>query len=95
MTRIVLDDLEFPADVVEKLERKHGVQPIEVEAACFSSVRQFRRGRRSALLVLSQTDAGRYLFVVLAATDVSGLWRVITARDMTFAERRYFRRRRR
>ena len=37
--------------------------------------------------VFARTYGGRYLFVVLVETT-PGVWRVVTARDMSSAERR-------
>jgi len=42
---------------------------------------------------MGRTDAGRYLFVVFALKS-SDVIRVITARDMSASERRYYRRER-
>ena len=49
-----------------------------------------RRGREGLYEVYGQTAAGRYLLVVLAYVG-SGIGRVVTARDMTVAERRRYR----
>lgn len=49
----------------------------------------FRKGRDGRLLVYGVTDPGRYLFVV-AALKQDGVVRVITARDMSNSEKRYY-----
>jgi uncharacterized DUF497 family protein len=90
-----IDEIEIDEHIDEKIERKHGVLFVEVEGACFSRARHLRRGREGLLSVLSVTAAGRYLFVVLAATSEFGLWRVVTARDMNASERRLYARHRR
>ncbi|MBI4494990.1 MAG: BrnT family toxin [Chloroflexi bacterium] len=63
----------------------------EVQEACASERRHVRRGREGLYQVFSQTEAGRYLLVVLANTG-GGVWKVATAREMTQQERRLYRR---
>jgi uncharacterized DUF497 family protein len=73
---------------------RHGVSPEEAEQAFFDEP-LFRRSRKKSLkAVFGRTDAGRYLFVVFTVKPGSVV-RVITARDMTAAERRCYRRERR
>ena len=66
----------------------HKVASYEVEEACSGDfvVLKSRRGRYT---ILGQTDSGRYLFVVLEGCG-EGVFRAITARDMTRSERRRF-----
>lgn len=76
--------------VVEKITEKHGVDPEEVEEAFFNPPYKVRRARSSKYQMFGRSEDGRYLFVVF-------VWRgrqirIITARDMTDAERRYYRR---
>ena len=67
---------------------RHGIAPPEVEEACYlRSV--VLKGRQNRYYILGRTEAGRYLFVVLAYHG-EGRVRVITARDMTPAERKRF-----
>ncbi len=66
---------------------RHSVSPDEAEEAFFCAL--FRKGRQGRLLVYGFTDAGRYLLVV-AVFKANGIVRVITARDMTKPEKRYF-----
>ena len=70
---------------------RHGVTPDAVEEACFNSPLVLK-GRGGRYYVLGRADSGRYLMIVLEYYG-SGSVRVITARDMTIAERRRFRRR--
>jgi uncharacterized protein len=67
---------------------RHGVTPEEVEQ---STHRPFYTmpGRDGTTLLFGQTDAGRYLLVVLARSG-DGRWFVVTARAMTDSERRVF-----
>ena len=67
---------------------RHGVAPEEVEQA---AGRPFYTtpGRGGTTLLLGQTHSGRYLLVVLSGSG-DGRWQVVTARTMTEAERRVF-----
>lgn len=71
---------------------KHDVTPEEVEEACDN--RPFiLKGREGRYLIYSQTDAGRFLLVVIGYLG-NGIVRIITARDMTEPERKLCRNRR-
>jgi uncharacterized DUF497 family protein len=76
--------------VVDKLIEKHGVEADEVESAFFNRPYKLRRASSGKYVFYSQSDAGRYLFVVFAWEKREV--RVISARDMTEAERRFFER---
>lgn len=67
----------------------HGVEPFEAEAVIeyATLVRKVGRGKYVAY---GQTDSGRYLMVVFAPKENRRL-RVVTARDMTAAEKRQIR----
>lgn len=87
-----ISHFEWDAWNIEHIAR-HGVSPEEAEQAFFGEP-LFRRSRKKSLkTVFGRTDAGRYLFVVFTVKPGSVV-RVITARDMTAAERRYYRRER-
>jgi uncharacterized DUF497 family protein len=82
---------EFEWDIVNIAHiARHRVGPDEVEAACSNSPLVLR-GRHGRYYVLGRTDSGRYLMVVLERRGNAA--HVITARDMTAAERRRFIRR--
>ena len=66
---------------------RHNMIPVEVEEAFLGAL--FRKGREERLLVYGVTDPGRYILVV-AALKSGGVVRVITARDMTQSEKRYY-----
>ena len=70
----------------------HEVTPAEVEEAVNTRPRLVEPGQDDTELVFGTTDAGRYLVVVLAEA-LDGRDYVVTARRMTDAERRMFRRR--
>lgn len=85
------------ARIISTLEReahiweKHRVTRDEVEEACFNEPLVVR-GREGCHVVLGQTEAGRYLHVVVVLMN-RGRARLITARDVTPQERRYYQRR--
>lgn len=78
---------------VEHIAR-HGLEPYEAEAACRSDGAVVRRSREGRYVVYGRTGAGRYVLVVLRPTG-QGLARIITARDMTQRERRFYQHQRR
>lgn len=69
----------------------HDVTPDEVEQLVNSRPRLVVAGRQETEYVFGATSAGRYLLVVLAEA-IDGRDYVVTARDMTDAERQTFRR---
>jgi hypothetical protein len=86
-----IEALEVDDHILDKIESRHGVPFHEVEQACHSPQRHVRRGRTGLYKVFSQTEGGRHLLVVLVDRG-SGVWRVVTAREMTDQERRLYRR---
>ena len=71
---------------------RHGVKPDEAEEV-FQNEPIFRKGRSWFHTVYGCTGEGRYLFVVYVRKS-GGVVRIITARQMTLAEKRYYRRQR-
>jgi uncharacterized protein len=81
--------LEFQwTDDSEAHIARHGIAPEEVEQ---TTERPFYTmpGRDGTTLLLGQAHSGRYLLVVLSGSG-DGHWPVVTARAMTEAERRVF-----
>lgn len=71
---------------------RHGITPKEVEEAYFDSkplVEKGRGGSRKLYYLLSQSKAGRYIFVVFEYLGRRKA-RPITARDMDDSERRRY-----
>jgi uncharacterized protein len=87
-----VEALEIEDHILDKIERRHGVGIDEVEEICTSSTVHVRRGREGLFKFFGQTEGGRYLLVVLAELG-SGVWKVVTAREMTANERRLYRQR--
>lgn len=69
---------------------RHNVTPLEVEQVLYTRPRLVVSGREGVSEVLGTSNAGRYLFVVVAQSADDRDF-IITARDMTVAEKRTFR----
>jgi uncharacterized protein len=69
----------------------HNVTPEEVEQVLYARPRLVLKGAEGTEYAFGTTDEGRYLLVVLAES-IDGRAYVVTARDMTNAERQAFRR---
>ncbi|MDD5288734.1 MAG: BrnT family toxin, partial [Dehalococcoidales bacterium] len=78
--------------ILDKIESKHGITFQEAEEACLSGARHIRKSRDELYKVFSQTNAGRYILVVLVNRN-EGVWKIVTARDMTDSERQLYNRR--
>lgn len=81
---------EWDAINVDHIAR-HRVTPNDAEGACRGDA-VVLRGREGRYLVYGRTSAGRYLLVVVRSY-AQGVARIITARDMTENERRFYQRR--
>ncbi len=91
---ILIHRIIWFSEVEEKISRKHNVQPREVEQVLNGEpyIRFMEPGHRpgeNLYAAFGQTDGGRYLVVFyLHKGDDSAL--IVTARDMTPKERRYY-----
>jgi uncharacterized DUF497 family protein len=83
-----IPEFEWDEANEEKLLRVHGVSAWEAEQ-CFANPHTKRRSG-DAMLMLGVTDGDRMLFLVYAQGPASV--RVYSAREMTLAERRTYRR---
>lgn len=80
--------------VIEKIDSKHGVSCEEVSQifnnkGMFRFVEKGHRPRENVYAALGQTDAGRYL-IVFFVNKTNHRVLILTARDMTIAERRLY-----
>ena len=89
-----LIELEWREDYIQHIARHH-VDPQEVEDVCFSTSCHIETGRGggSVYYVTGQTEAGRYLIVVVRYLG-RGRAKVITAREMDDREKTRYRRKR-
>ena len=67
---------------------RHQIIPEEVEEACLSEP-FVSKTRQNRVRVIGQTDAGRYLTVILAPQG-QGVYYPVTARDAAKTERRLY-----
>lgn len=86
-----IESLEIDDHILDKIEAKHDITFEEVEGACQSEKRHFRRSREGLYKLFSQTTAGRYILVVLVNLG-RGDWKIVTAREMTNDERQLYNR---
>lgn len=81
-------------DIFEKIERKHNVRQQEVRELLdndphFRFVEKGHRSGENVYAAMGQTEGGRYLVVFFVyKTDKRAL--ILSARDMTKAERRLY-----
>jgi uncharacterized DUF497 family protein len=90
-----LYDVIWKDRLVEKIAEKHDVSTDEVEQVIFSEphVRFAEKGRvegENLYVAYGQTSAGRYLVIFFIRKHETAAM-PISARDMTPAERRYYR----
>ena len=82
--------LEISYYVESKIWAKHGISVNEVESSVRIPENYVRKGRGKDLYeILSHSPNGRYLFIVLRKMDGTR-YRLLTARPMTWNERRYY-----
>ena len=74
--------------VVDKIDSKHSVEPEEVEETFFGGQTKVRKTESGKYLLYERSSDGRYLFVVV--TWVGQQVKVVTARDMTQSEQRFY-----
>jgi uncharacterized DUF497 family protein len=86
-----IENITWDEDMAEHISR-HAVSPEEVEEVLFndSDSPRIMRGKENRYLVYGKTNAGRFLLVVLIIANRKT--RIITARDMTDREKKFYRR---
>jgi uncharacterized DUF497 family protein len=91
---VIIRQIRWLPDVVEKLAVKHAVDPEEVDQL-FVNNPLFRRGSKgkrkgeNIYYAYGQSDSGRYLFIVfIYKLDRSAL--ILSVRDMESDERRLY-----
>ena len=87
---LLFDIFEWDEQNIEHILR-HNVVPDEVEEACVNKP-YVRKSADKRYLVYGVTDSGRYIFIV-GINKGKGIFRTITARDMTEREKSLYKRR--
>jgi uncharacterized DUF497 family protein len=81
-------------EIIEKLARKHHVEPLEVRetlanSPSFRFIEQGHRPGENVYSASGQSDSGRYLIIFFVyKSDKRAL--ILSARDMTASERRRY-----
>ena len=91
-----ITELLWDEETILHIQKKHHVDPSEVEEACFSEkppLIEAGRGGPPIYYVLGQASAGRYLFVVVRYL-FRGKAKVITAREMGTGEKKCYHKKR-
>ena len=92
---ITFTQLKWRGDRIAHIASKHDVTPGEIEEVCFGSpfiLRGPGKKKNCLYYVLGQTEAGRYLFVVIKPLG-GKIAQPITAREMSSSERTRYNRR--
>lgn len=86
-----IEKITWDDDTADHITR-HAVSPEEVEEVLFndSDSPRIMRGKENRYLAYGKTNAGRFLLVVLIIANRKT--RIITARDMTDREKKFYRR---
>ena len=86
-----IENITWDEDTANHIAR-HAVSPEEVEDVLFndSDLPRIMRGKENRYLAYGKTSAGRFLLVVLIIANRKT--RIITARDMTDREKKFYRR---
>ena len=89
-----IENITWDEDAANHIAR-HAVSPEEVEEVLFndSDLPRIMRGKENRYLAYGKTSAGRFLLVVLIIANRKT--RIITARDMTDREKKFYRRKKR
>ena len=74
--------------VIEKIITKHRVSPEEVEEAFYTTPHKVLQAGAGKYRLYSRTEDGRHLFIVFVWE--SHHVKIVSARDMTDAERRFY-----
>lgn len=89
---MIIRDFEWDEENEAHIAR-HGISPFEVEEAILFSKPVYQRSREGKYVAYAVTENGRYLLVVFVIKGSRRI-RVITVRDMSEQEKRYYRKKR-
>lgn len=85
-----IDHIEWPEDVKEKVEGRHGLATEEVESAILDRRSHIKKAGRDRYLLLGHSRSGAHVAIVFGYQR--RVARIITARRMDLKERRIYRR---
>lgn len=95
--KLRLTDNSFEWDKGNKGKNlKHGVTDEEAEEAFFDPEARFMRAKEGRYALFGRTEEGRYLFIIfehkgMSPTGICDIIRIISARKMTKAHRKFYR----
>ena len=94
---MIIEGFIWLADIIDKIETKHGITIFEVESVfaskpVFNKIQKGRIRGEDLFRALGQTDSGRYLTIFFIYKDTHEAL-VISARDMTGKERKNYEKR--
>ena len=85
---MIIHGLQWDDNNLEHIIVGHRIQPVEVEDICFG--RHYAiSAKYSRKALYGQAESGRYLMIILERLN-DAVYRPITARNMTVAERRKY-----
>jgi len=89
---MIIEFLQWDEHNINHIAR-HNIMPEEIEEVCFNDEIKPRieKGRYKRYYILGQTFDGRYIFIVIEYLGGKKA-RTITARDMTYSEKKRFER---
>lgn len=87
-----IEYLYWKDHIVEKIIQRHGVTREEVDEVIYEGSPEVRSYSKNRYLLWGQSRAGRYLLIVLEE-ECKGVFVPLTARDMSEAEKKAFRKR--
>ena len=96
---IIIKNILWTEEVADKIQWKHQVTPQEVEEMLFRNpyIVFKEKGRRNVqenvYIAFGMTNSGRYLFVLFILKMTKEAL-ILTARDMTNSERKYYEKKR-
>ena len=85
---IYVDNFDWDNNNTEHISR-HGVCDYEVEHVILYDKARYKQAGGGTYSALGTTEEGRYLMIIFAAKG-GGSVRVVTARDMSEKEKRYY-----
>ena len=86
-----INHIEWDNDTISHIAR-HAVEPAEVEEACFEGIPLILKARNNRYFALGDTSGGRHLTIIFEYLGKNKA-KIITARAMSEAERKLYRRR--